>query len=227
MKEITETLTAKTAPWLSFGGLLIIISILLAAFQQLTGINVVLYYAPKIFQNMGTRLDVSLLQTVLVGAVNVIFTVIAILTVDKLGRKPLLLIGGSIMGIAMAAIGFIFYSENMGIPALIFILIYIGGFAMSWGPVMWVVLSEIFPNSIRGAMSIATATVWISDLIISWSFPVLDDNIRLVEKFHHGFTYWIYAIICMAAVIFVWKIVPETKGKTLEQIEKLWRKGST
>jgi SP family xylose:H+ symportor-like MFS transporter len=224
MKEITETLTAKSAPWLSFGGLVILIGILLAAFQQLTGINVVLYYAPKIFQNMGTRLDVSLLQTVLVGAVNLIFTIIAILTVDRLGRKPLLIIGGSIMGLSMAFIGLTFYTENMGIMALIFIMIYIAGFAMSWGPVMWVVLSEIFPNSIRGAMSIATATVWITDLIISWSFPVLDDNILLIEKFHHGFAYWIYAIICLLAVFFVWKLVPETKGKTLEQIEKLWKK---
>jgi SP family xylose:H+ symportor-like MFS transporter len=227
MKEITETLKSKSAPWLSFGGLIIIISILLAAFQQLTGINVVLYYAPKIFQNMGTRLDVSLLQTVLVGGVNVIFTVIAILTVDKLGRKPLLLIGGSIMGIAMTAIGFTFYTENMGVMALIFILIYIAGFAMSWGPVMWVVLSEIFPNSIRGAMSIATAAVWIADLGITWSFPVLDDNIHLVEKFHHGFAYWIYAVICLGAIVFVWRMVPETKGKTLEQIEKLWKKQSS
>ncbi len=227
MKEITETLMAKSAPWFSFGGLIIIISILLAAFQQLTGINVVLYYAPKIFQNMGTRLDVSLLQTVLVGAVNVVFTVIAILTVDKLGRKPLLLIGGTIMSLAMAAIGFTFFGENMGIPALIFILVFIAGFAMSWGPVMWVVLSEIFPNSIRGAMSIATATVWITDLIITWSFPVLDDNINLVGKFHHGFAYWIYAVICFVAVVFVWRMVPETKGKTLEQIEKLWKKKSS
>jgi len=226
IKEITESLSVKSAHWLSFGGLVIVISILLAAFQQLAGINVVLYYAPKIFQNTGTRLDVSLLQTVLVGAVNVIFTVIAILTVDKLGRKPLLILGGSIMGLSMASIGFTFYAENMGLMALIFILIYIAGFAMSWGPVMWVVLSEIFPNSIRGAMSIATATVWITDLIISWSFPVLDDNTWLVETFHHGFAYWIYAVICLAAVIFVWKIVPETKGKTLEQIEKLWKKQS-
>ena len=226
IKEITESLSVKSAHWLSFGGLVIVISILLAAFQQLAGINVVLYYAPKIFQNTGTRLDISLLQTVLVGAVNVIFTVIAILTVDKLGRKPLLILGGSIMGLSMASIGFTFYAENMGLMALIFILIYIAGFAMSWGPVMWVVLSEIFPNSIRGAMSIATATVWITDLIISWSFPVLDDNTWLVETFHHGFAYWIYAVICLAAVIFVWKIVPETKGKTLEQIEKLWKKQS-
>ncbi len=182
MKEITETLTAKSAPWLSFGGLVIMISILLAAFQQLTGINAVLYYAPKIFQNTGTKLDISLLQTILVGTVNLIFTIIAITTVDRLGRKPLLIIGGSLMGLAMAAIGFTFYSENMGLLALIFILVFIAGFAMSWGPVMWVVLSEIFPNSIRGAMSIATATVWITDLIISWSFPVLDENGWLTEK---------------------------------------------
>jgi SP family xylose:H+ symportor-like MFS transporter len=125
------------------------------------------------------------------------------------------------MGIAMAAIGFTFLSEKMGIIALIFILLYIAGFAMSWGPVMWVILSEIFPNSIRSALSLATATVWITDLLISWSFPVLDDNTWLTEKFHHGFAYWLYALICILAVIFVWKKVPETKGKTLEQIEKI------
>jgi SP family xylose:H+ symportor-like MFS transporter len=220
-KEISSTLVEKSVPWLSFGAGVIVTGILLAAFQQFIGINVVLYYAPKIFQNSGTKLDISLLQTILVGAVNLLFTVIAIFTVDKLGRKPLLIAGGLIMGMAMAAIGFTFYSERMGIMALIFILLYIAGFAMSWGPVMWVLLSEIFPNSIRSAMSLATATVWIADLIISWSFPVLDDNAWFTEKFHHGFAYWIYAMICILAVIFVWKKVPETKGKTLEQIEKL------
>lgn len=224
LKEISLTLTGNGAPWLSFGGLVIMISILLAAFQQMIGINVVLYYAPKIFQNTGTKLDVSLLQTILVGFINLLFTVIAIQTVDKLGRKPLLIGGGLIMGVAMSAIGFTFYSGSMGIIALAFILIYIAGFALSWGPVMWVVLSEIFPNSIRGAMSIATATLWITDLIISWSFPVLDDNTWLTEKFHHGFAYWFYAIICFMAVVFVWKKVPETKGKTLEQIEKIWKR---
>ncbi|MFZ0281069.1 MAG: sugar porter family MFS transporter, partial [Bacteroidales bacterium] len=227
MKEIMESFAAKSVPWFSFGTLVIIISILLAAFQQFVGINVVLYYAPKIFQNTGTQLDVSLLQTILVGAVNVVFTVIAIVTVDKLGRKPLLMLGGLIMAFAMGAIGFTFYSENMSILALIFILIYIAGFAMSWGPVMWVVLSEIFPNSIKGAMSIATATVWISDLIISWSFPVLDGNAWLTGKYHHGFAYWIYALVCLMAVIFVWRMVPETKGKTLEQIGKFWKKPVT
>ncbi|MDX9880825.1 MAG: sugar porter family MFS transporter [Prolixibacteraceae bacterium] len=223
MKDIMATLVGKSVPWLSFGGMVIIIGILFGAFQQLMGINVVLYYAPKIFQNMGTRLDVSLLQTVMVGTVFLIFTVIAILTVDKLGRKRLLIIGGIIMGFSMAAVGFTFYAENMGILALVFILIYIAGFAMSWGPVMWVMLSEIFPNSIRGAMSIAVATIWITNLMISWSFPVIDDNAWLIDKFHHGFAYWIYAIICFLAVLFVVKLVPETKGKTLEQIEKFWK----
>ena len=227
LKEISFTLVEKSAPWFSFGTGVIIIGILLAAFQQLIGINVVLYYAPVIFQNTGTKLDISLLQTILVGTVNLLFTIIAIFTVDKLGRKPLLVAGGLMMGIAMASIGFTFYSEKMGIMALVFILFYIAGFAMSWGPVMWVLLSEIFPNSIRSAMSLATATVWIADLLISWSFPVLDDNTWLITKFHHGFAYWLYALICILAVIFVWKKVPETKGKTLEQIEKLISKRVT
>lgn len=224
LEEIKETLSTRSVPWLSFGGLLLIISILLAAFQQFTGVNVVLYYAPKIFQNTGTQLDISLMQTILVGAVNLVFTIIAIMTVDKFGRKPLLAFGGIIMGISMAGIGFAFFNESLGYMALILILVYTAGFAMSWGPVMWVVLSEIFPNSIRGAMSIATATVWIADLIISWSFPVLDGNVWLTGVFHHGFTYWIYSVICFAAVVVVWKMVPETKGKTLENIENIWKK---
>ena len=89
---------------------------------------------------------------------------------------------------------------------------------------MWVMLSEIFPNSIRGAMSIATAMVWITDLIVSWSFPVMDENKTLISLFNHGFSYWLYGLICIAAVAFVWKMVPETRGKSLEQIEKFWDK---
>jgi|WetSurMetagenome_2_1015567.scaffolds.fasta_scaffold01002_2 MFS transporter, SP family, xylose:H+ symportor len=224
LDEISRTIETRSAPWLSFGGLLIVISILLAVFQQLTGINIVLYYAPKIFQNTGMQLDVSLLQTILVGATNVVFTFLAIMTVDRFGRKPLLIVGGIIMGLAMSAIGFTFYGEKMGILALVFILIHTAGFAMSWGPVMWVLLSEIFPNSIRGAMSIATATVWITDLAVSWTFPVLDGNTWLTGMFHHAFAYWLYAITCFIAVIVVWKLVPETKGKSLEKIEDIWKK---
>ncbi len=224
LKDIRNTMVEHSAPWLSFGGLIIIIAVLLSAFQQLTGINVVLYYAPQIFQNTGLQLDVSLMQTILVGIVNIVFTIVAITTVDRFGRKPLLLTGGIIMAVAMFSIGLSFYSGRMGLLTLVFILIFIAGFAMSWGPVMWVMLSEIFPNSIRGAMSIATAMVWITDLIVSWSFPVMDENKTLISLFNHGFSYWLYGLICIAAVAFVWKMVPETRGKSLEQIEKFWDK---
>jgi SP family xylose:H+ symportor-like MFS transporter len=95
---------------------------------------------------------------------------------------------------------------------------------MSWGPVTWVLLSEIFPNSIRGAMSVAVAALWIANLIVSWTFPILNDNLWLTEKFHHGFAYWIYGTMGILAALFVYKFVPETKGKTLEEIEKLWKK---
>jgi SP family xylose:H+ symportor-like MFS transporter len=224
LKDILQSLVNKSSRWLYYGWLLIIVSVLMAVFQQFAGINVVMYYAPKIFQNTGTRLDVSLLQTVLVGVVNMLFTIIAIASVDRFGRKALLILGGLIMGSAMAAIGFTFYSKSMGLLALVFILVYIAGFAMSWGPVMWVVISEIFPNPVRGAMSIATAAVWLADLTVSWTFPMLDDNLWLTASFHHGFAYWIYAVVCILAVIFVWLAVPETKGKTLEQIETFWKR---
>jgi SP family xylose:H+ symportor-like MFS transporter len=103
-------------------------------------------------------------------------------------------------------------------------LLYTAGFAMSWGPVTWVLLSEIFPNSVRGAMSIAVAAQWIANLIISWTFPMMNDNTWLTEKFNHGFSYWIYGLMGLLAAWFVWKLVPETKGKTLEEMEKLWKK---
>jgi SP family xylose:H+ symportor-like MFS transporter len=103
-------------------------------------------------------------------------------------------------------------------------LTYTAAFAMSWGPVTWVLLAEIFPNSIRGAMSIAVAAQWIANLVISWTFPVLNDNVWLTSTFNHGFAYWIYGFMGIAAAVFMWKLVPETKGKTLESMEKLWKK---
>ncbi|HNW54253.1 MAG TPA: MFS transporter, partial [Bacteroidales bacterium] len=118
--------------------------------------------------------------------------------------------------------GFSFSMHVQGMLALVFMLLYTAGFAMSWGPVTWVLLSEIFPNSIRGAMSIAVAAQWIANLIISWTFPIMNDNTWLTEKFNHGFSYWIYGIMGILAAWFVWKLVPETKGKSLEQIEKFW-----
>lgn len=222
--EIKETLHEKNAPWLSFGFFIIFIGIVLAVFQQFVGINVVLYYAGNIFRNMGASTDTSLLQTIIVGAINMIFTVIAIFTVDRFGRKPLLIIGALIMSVSMISLGFSFYLHQTGLPALFFMMLYIAGFAMSWGPVTWVVLSEIFPNSIRGSMSVPVAALWIANLAVSWTFPVLNDNAWLTEQFNHGFSYWIYGIIGLLAAVFVYKFIPETKGKSLEEIEKFWKK---
>lgn len=223
LRSIKSTFHQKSRPWLSYGSLIIVIGILLSVFQQFVGINVVLYYAGNIFRNMGASTDSSLLQTIIVGIVNLLFTVLAIFTVDKFGRKPLMIIGSVGMAISMMALGFSFYFEQVGIGALIFMLIYTASFAMSWGPVCWVLLSEIFPNSIRGAMSIAVAVQWIANWVVSFTFPMMNDNVALVEKFNHGFAYWVYGAMSVLSAIFVWRLVPETKGRSLEEIESFWK----
>ncbi|WP_306413728.1 MFS transporter [Cellulophaga baltica] len=153
------------------------------------------------------------------------FTVLAILTVDKYGRKPLMIIGALGMAVAMFALGATFYSQTVGILALICMLVYVAGFAMSWGPVTWVLLSEMFPNKIRDkALAVAVAAQWISNYVVSWTFPMMDKNSYLLEKFNHGFAYWIYGIMGLIAMFVVWKFVPETKGKTLEEMDGVWGK---
>ncbi len=223
LSDIKKSLKQSRAPWLSFGGLVIIIGILLSVFQQFVGINVVLYYAGDIFRSMGSGNDSSLVQTIIVGLVNMTFTVVAIFTVDRFGRKPLMVIGAIAMAISMFALGLSFYLEKIGLSTLIFMLTYTAAFAMSWGPVTWVLLSEIFPNSIKGAMSIAVATQWIANLIISWTFPMMNESSLFTRLFNHGFSYWIYGLMGILAAWFVLKLVPETKGKTLEEIESIWK----
>jgi SP family xylose:H+ symportor-like MFS transporter len=224
LEEIRFTLQEKHAPWLSYGFFVIFVGILLSVFQQFVGINVVLYYAGNIFRNMGSSTDASLLLTIIVGAVNLAFTIVAILTVDRFGRKPLMIIGSAGMALSMIALGFAFYLHYLGLLALILMLIYTAAFAMSWGPVCWVLLSEIFPNSIRGALSIAVAAQWIANWIVSLTFPMMNDNAWLTARFNHGFAYWIYGIMGILSALFVWKLVPETKGRTLEEIEGFWTK---
>jgi SP family xylose:H+ symportor-like MFS transporter len=224
LSEIKSTTHEANAPWLSYGFFVIFIGIMLSVFQQFVGINVVLYYAGNIFRNMGSSTDSSLLQTIIVGAVNLLFTVVAILTVDKFGRKPLMIIGSVGMATSMIALGLSFYFKQVGIGALVLMLVYTASFAMSWGPVCWVLLAEIFPNSIRGALSIAVAAQWIANWVVSLTFPMLNDNVWLTDKFNHGFAYWIYGVMGILSAIFMWKFVPETKGKTLEEIEGLWKK---
>lgn len=207
----------------SYGPLLIVTGIMLAVFQQFVGINVVLYYAPEIFRNMGAGTDAALLQTIVVGIINLGFTILAIFTVDSWGRKPLQVTGALGMAFFMAVLGSTFFLERVNLVSLVCMLGYVACFALSWGPVTWVLLSEIFPNRIRGrAMALAVAAMWISNLIISLSFPVLNNSTALNRAFHHGFAYWIYAVMGLLAAFFIRRFVPETRGKSLEEIEHQW-----
>jgi SP family xylose:H+ symportor-like MFS transporter len=203
--------------------IVLVMGIVLAVLQQVTGINVLLYYGTEIFKNMGSETNTALLQTVIVGAVNLSFTIVAIWTVDRLGRRPLMMIGSGGMGIFMLAVGLAAYCQGRELWILLFILGYVACFALSVGPVTWVILSEIFPTRIRGrAMAIATVCLWVANYVISQTFPMMDKNKWLIDKFHHGFPFWLYGIFCVVLLVFVGKVVPETKGKTLEEIEKHW-----
>ncbi len=218
LEEIKNTVERSSAKLFSYGSTVIIIGILLSVFQQFVGINVALYYAPRIFESMGAEKDASMLQTVVMGLVNVIFTVVAIVTVDKWGRKPLLMVGSVGMAIGMFAIGGLAFMKVIGISTLVFIIIYTASFMMSWGPITWVLISEIFPNKIRGkAVAIAVAVQWAANYLISSTYPAM-------MEFSGGMTYCFYGIMSVLSLIFVWKMVPETKGKTLEEMETLIRK---
>jgi sugar porter (SP) family MFS transporter len=200
------------------------IGIALAVLQQVTGINVFLYFAPQIFKRIaGEGTEHALLQTVVVNAVNMLFTVVAIWTVDRLGRKPLMIVGFLGMSLALVALSLAAYTQQTGVWTLAFMLGYIACFALSVGPVTWVLLAEIFPTRIRGrAMAIATVCLWLANVVVTWTFPMLDKDPRLVEKFHHAFPFWVYAGLSMVALLFVIRWVPETKGRSLEEIERQW-----
>ena len=217
LNEIKSTLEQSSGKLFSYGKVVIIIGVLLSVFQQFVGINVALYYAPRIFESMGAAKDASMMQTVVMGLVNVIFTVVAIMTVDKWGRKPLLMVGSLGMAVGMFAIGGLAFMEVIGMSTLVFIIIYTASFMMSWGPICWVLISEIFPNKIRGrAIAIAVAAQWAANYFISSTYPAM-------MELSNGGTYWFYGVMSLLSFFFVWRMVPETKGKTLEEMEKLWK----
>jgi SP family xylose:H+ symportor-like MFS transporter len=164
-----------------------------------------------------------MLQTVIVGAVNLAFTVLAVAVVDRVGRKPLMIVGAIGMGVALTALGLTAYWQWFHWWSLVFILGYIACFAMSVGPVTWVILSEIFPTGIRGrAMAIATVCLWVANFIVIQTFTMMDESHWLIDRLNHAFPFWLYAGFCLVSVLFLWRFVPETKGRTLEEIEREW-----
>ena len=217
LNDIKSTVHEKTEKLFTYGVPVIIIGILLSVFQQAIGINAVLYYAPRMFENAGAE-GGGMMQTVIMGIVNILFTLVAIFTVDRFGRKPLLIIGSIGMAIGAFAVAI---CDNIGLKGIIpvlSIIVYAAFFMMSWGPICWVLISEIFPNTIRGkAVAIAVAFQWVFNYIVSSTFPPL-------YEFSPKFAYSLYGIICVIAAIFVWRFVPETKGKSLEDMSKLWKK---
>ncbi len=217
LSEIKNTVTEKTEKLMTYGFLCIFVGVMLSVFQQAVGINAVLYYAPRIYEAMG--FDNPMVLTVFNGVVNLGFTCVAIFTVEKLGRKPLLIVGS--LGMALGAIGvaITFGNPSMQLFCMVSIMVYSASFMFSWGPICWVLIAEVFPNTIRGAaVAIAVAFQWIFNWIVSTSF------VPLANSMGYWFTYGLYGVICIIAAIFVWKLVPETKGKTLEDMTRLWKK---
>ena len=223
LQDIKDTMTVKTEKLMTYGFMCIFIGIMLSVFQQAVGINAVLYYAPRIFGDMG--MNDPMMLTVFMGIINISFTLVAVFTVEKWGRKPLLISGS--LGMALGAIGVAvtFGHEGMGMLTAASLLIYSASFMFSWGPICWVLIAEIFPNTIRGAaVAIAVAFQWIFNFIVSSTFvPMFNMHLTEGDDFGHWFTYGLYGIICVIAAIFVWRLVPETKGKTLEDMTKLWK----
>lgn len=215
LEEIKSVSKEKREKLLTYGLTVVVVGILLSVFQQAIGINAVLYYAPRIFEKIGGGGD-SMMQTVVMGCVNIVFTLVAIFTVEKVGRKPLLIVGSVGMAIGAFSVALCDELHVEGILPVLSIIVYAAFFMMSWGPICWVLISEIFPNTIRSqAVAIAVAFQWIFNYLVSSTFPAL-------YEFSPGFAYGLYGVICVIAALFVWRMVPETKGLTLEQMSNLW-----
>ena len=215
LSEIKATVETPKENLLSYGWMVVFIGCMLSVFQQIIGINAVLYFAPRIFESMGV--SNNMLFTVIMGVINISFTLVAVFTVDRLGRKPLLITGS--IGMAVGALG-VALSNVMNLPALIpviSIMLYSACFMFSWGPICWVYIAELFPNTIRSqATAWAVAFQWIFNFIVSSTFVPM-------YSWSPFFAYALYGVICLIAAVFVWKLVPETKGKTLEDMTALWR----
>lgn len=204
---------------------IIVIGTVLSALQQFTGINAVLYYGADIFEKaLGFGKEDVLAQQILLAGVNLIFTFVAMATVDRFGRKPLLYIGSVGMMVGFLLLGVSLMTGNVGLVSLIGVLLFVAAFAMSMGPVVWVILSEMFPNKIRSiGMSIAVAAQWAANYVVSQSFPIVAESELNNSDFWSGsLPYFIFSLFILAIIFFTMKYIPETKGKSLEELEDMW-----
>ena len=192
-----------------------LIGIVLSAFQQWCGINVIFNYAEEIFKAAGYGVSDILFNIVITGIINVVFTFVAIYTVDKLGRRALMIIGSAGLALIYILVGLTYFFHVTGIALLVLILLAIATYAMSLAPIVWVVISEIFPNRIRGAaMAVSTIALWTASFLLTYTFPILNSALGAAG------TFWLYGLICLGGFVFIYKKLPETKGKSLEEIEK-------
>ena len=195
------------------------IAVALMGFSQFCGINAIMYYSTKIFESAGAGKNAAFTSSVWVGLINLLFTFVAIGLVDKAGRRPLLLIGTAVQAVALGLVGWMFHTQQNGIALLLCIVGFIAAFAMAMGPIGWLFCSEIFPNKVRGrAMSVAAFTVWVSCYIVAQTFPMLNDSAAVGP----AKTFGIYAAVSLLSFVFVLLLIPETKGRTLEEIERIW-----
>ena len=227
LDDIKNTAAVRREHLLAYGWRVVLVGVMLSVFQQVVGINAVLYYAPRIFGDMGMTDPMS--NTVVMGVVNLAFTLVAILTVERWGRRPLLIAGS--LGMALGAFGVAatFGHPGLELATMLGIMLYSASFMFSWGPVCWVLIAEIFPNTIRGAaVAVAVAAQWIFNFAVSSTFvPMFNMHLAPGDNFGHWFTYGLYGLMCLAAALFVWRLVPETKGKTLEAMSGMWKKKKT
>jgi MFS transporter, SP family, arabinose:H+ symporter len=223
IRQIDEALRLEEGRWseLFTSGYLraLVTGTLLAVFSQFSGINAIMYYAPEIFRAAGSARDLAFTQTVTVGVVNLAFTFVAIGLVDKAGRKPLLIAGTLVQVVSLFLVGLMFDRGNHGTLLLLAILAFVAAFALAMGPISWIVCSEIFPTKLRGrAMSIAVLMLWFADFLVTQTFPMLRESIGPAR------TFWLYAFFSLLSAVFVVTMLPETKGRTLEEIETSWRR---
>ena len=222
MKEINESIASESAQKVRFRDLLdprlrkvLVLGVVLAVFQQWCGINVIFNYAEEIFKAAGYDVSTVLKNIAWTGSVNLLFTFVALATVDRAGRRPLMLLGAGGLTLIYLALGGCYAAGVKGLPLLLLVLAAIGCYAMSLAPVTWVVIAEIFPNRIRGAaMSVAVTALWLACFILTYTFPLLNTALGPAG------TFWLYAAICVAGLVYIKCNLPETKEKTLEEIEK-------